>query len=189
MRLTEQQVGLKMAVLPERFADRLSEKDLYLPTSNRNAGEWEEALINLVVALHRNQTTITAREDRSLREFLETFRPIMAGTEFGTQRLESMTRWLDELKVVPSLTEPQMIDRLRTIPQRFADRIPPAEIESLTVRPDEEEPGVWFEVAYDLIRTLQRHRTPISSQERTELSMILDALDLPRQELSRLPAT
>lgn len=189
MGLTDEQVGTRMAVLPERFADRLPEKELALTTSNRNAGEWAETLANLIATLHRNRTTISAREARSLREFLETFRPILARSDIGTRKVEYMTRALDELTVTPSLSEQQMIDRLRTIPARFAGRIPPPEIDMLTVRPDEEEPGVWFETAYDLMTTLRRHRVPISGKERAELSMILDALDMPRVELRQLPAT
>ncbi|MQA24933.1 MAG: hypothetical protein GEU94_05555 [Micromonosporaceae bacterium] len=187
MRLTEQQVAMRMATFPEQFADRLPAADLQEVISFRNVGEWAVSVSALIAALHRTRTTISSREARSLRDLMETFQPALSQTDIGAGNLRVTSRLLTELTVTPSLTEPELIDRLRAIPERFRGRLSPEEIELLTVRPDEEEAGVWFEVAYELMDTLGRRRTPISTQERTDLSMILDALDLPRQKLRDLP--
>lgn len=176
-----------MGTLPEQFADRLPEKDLQRVISYRNAGEWGEAVANLIAALHQSRATISTREAQALRDFLETFQPGWTSSDTGARILEKTTHWLEDLPVIQSLTGPELVQWLREIPERFRNRLSPAEIEQLTVRPDEEEAEVWFEVAYDLMKALHRSQAPISSQERMELWLILDALDLPRHQLKDLP--
>jgi len=187
MRLTEGQVSYSMMTLPERFLDRLSQEDLKETVRFRDAGEWDLTALNLIAALHQKPATISAREAQSLRDYLETFSPGLSQSGAGAEMLSKATRWLDDLRVIPSLTDEQMKERLRTFPERFRGRLPDETIEWVAVRPEDEEPGVWFETMYDLMKELSKHRVTITEPERTELWMLLDALNMPRKEWIQLP--
>ncbi|HEX6076686.1 MAG TPA: hypothetical protein VFZ32_15660, partial [Micromonosporaceae bacterium] len=121
------------------------------------------------------------------RDYLETFEPSMSQSDVGTEMLRKATRWLDELRVIPSLTDEQMMERLRTFGEKLRGRLPDEKIEWLVVRPGDEDPGVWFETMDDLMKELHKHRVTITEQERTELWMLLDALNMSRKELIELP--
>jgi hypothetical protein len=177
-----------MRLIPERFADRLPAKELRMSTEDRNAGEWGSAISILAAGLHRMNSPISSREKAELQELIETFRPATDPSGTRTRYWDRTTQWLDSLTVVQSLTEKEMIRQLKAIPKRFADRLTPADVDRLTVRPEEEEPGVWEEIGDDLMQVLRQRQVRISEAERKDLWMILDALDLPRTELMRLPA-
>ena len=153
MRLTEGQVSYSMMTLPERFADRVPEAELREVIFWRNAGEWDQTVADLIAALHRHRTTISTREVQSLRDYLETFRPALSQGTAGLELLQTVTRWLDELRVIPSLTDEQMQERLRTLAERFRGRIPDEAVEDLVIRPeDEAEPEVWSDTADILVK-------------------------------------
>jgi hypothetical protein len=189
MRLTEGQVSYSMGMLPERFLDRLTEQELQHILRDRNAGEWGLTVLNLIATLHQNRVTISAREAQSLRDYLETFETSLGRSDSGMDLLRQATRWLDDLRVIPSLTDEQMRERMRTFGERFRGRIPDEKIEWVVVRPEDEEPGVWFETMYDLMEELLKHRVTITEQERNELWMLLDALNMSRKELIQLPVS
>lgn len=185
MRLSQGQVQFSMMTLPERFADRIPARDLEGVIRQRDAGEWGTTLPYLIFALHRNRASISEREVRSLCDFLETFPPL--------DILEAAARYLDELPVLPSLTDTQMIDSLRAMPLRFADRLPAKSIEVLTDRPDEDDDvgpvsllTEYAETLEILIDYLHEHRVAISDEERSDLWMLLDTLNMSRQGLLQL---
>jgi|SRR6266540_7217328 len=189
MPLSEEQVAWRMGRIPERFVDRLTEKHVQEIAEYRNVGEWGAAIYTLAAALPQTKSPISSREKAAIQEFIETFRSTTDPSGEWSRDLEQMTQWLDSLTVVQSLTEPEMISRLRAIPERFADRLTPADLDRLTVRPEEEEPGVWEETGEDLMQVLRQRQVRITPEERRDLWMILDALDLPRTELMKLPVT
>lgn len=179
-----------MRNLPERFLDRLSQEDLKETVRFRDAGEWDLTVLNLIAALHQKQATISAREAQSLRDYLETFGPVLSQSGAGAEMLSKATRWLDDLRVIPSLTDEQMRERLRTFPERFRGRLPDETIGDLVILPEEEaEPLAWPELAEILVSELREERVTITEPERTELWMLLDALNMSRKEWIQLPVT
>lgn len=190
MRLTEGQVSYSMMTLPERFLDRLAAEDLRHTVGYRDAGAWDMTVLNLIAALHHNRTTITTREAQSLRDYLETFEPSMSQSEAEMELLRKAARWLEELRVIPSLTDKQTRERMRTFVERFRGRLPDETIEDLVIHPeDEAEPGIWSETADILVKELRREQATITEQERNELWMLLDALNMSRKELIQLPVS
>jgi hypothetical protein len=188
MRLSTGQVEGGMRRLPERFADRIPEAELREVIYWRDAGEWDQTLADLIAALHRHRATISDREARSLRDYLETFGPVLSQGSAGLEVLETATRSLDELRVIPSLTDEQMRERLRTFAERFRGRLPDETVEDLIIHPEEEsEPLIWSEAADILVGELRTERVRITEQERNELWMLLDALNLSRKEWVQLP--
>jgi hypothetical protein len=178
-----------MGMLPERFLDRLSPADLRHAMGYRDAGEWALTVVNLIATLHQNRVTISVREAQSLRDYLETFETSLGRSESGRNLLRQAAQWLDDLRVIPSLTDEQMKERMRTFGERFQGRIPDETVGDLVIRPEEEEPGVWFETMSDLMKELLKHQVTITEQERNELWMLLDALNMSRKELIQLPVS
>ena len=71
MGLSENQIVTRTYVLPEDYADRVSEKTLRHLVSARDTGEWLEVVDNLVASLRESQAAVTAEEVAELRELLE----------------------------------------------------------------------------------------------------------------------
>jgi serine/threonine protein kinase HipA of HipAB toxin-antitoxin module len=69
-RQEQQELAATMRRLPGRFADRLSARALERVTGAAAAGRWEEALDELITALHARAEVITADERAELRTVL-----------------------------------------------------------------------------------------------------------------------
>lgn len=190
MRLSTGQVAGSMRTLPERFADRVPEAELQEVIHWRDAGEWDLTVAYLIAVLHRHQATISVREAQSLRDYLETFQPVLSQGDAGLELLETSNRQLDGLREIPSLTDEEMKERLRTFAERFRGRLPDEVIEDLIIHPEEEtEPLIWSEAADILVAELLKEHVTITEQERNELWMLLDALNMSRKELIQLPVS
>lgn len=179
MALSADDVAARVSSFPERYGDRLPDKTLWFLTSYANGGEWLMALESLLGALHRSPFLVSTREREELTQILDRFRQALPAG-----RLQELTTWLGEAKLVQSLDDETAIELARTIPERYEDRLPERTREWMRETRDSQE---WADLAETLVDLLHRDRTPISSEEQAELWLILDALDLPRQKLRELP--
>ena len=71
-----------MRALPGRFANRLSAPALERIVSAAAAGRWEEAVKELITALHARAELVTVKEHQELRDVLEALS--MAGERLET---------------------------------------------------------------------------------------------------------
>lgn len=69
-RQEQRELAARMRALPGRFADRISAYTLRQVTDAAAAGRWEEAVEQLVIALHARMERITTGEHAELREVL-----------------------------------------------------------------------------------------------------------------------
>lgn len=180
--LNEEQVATRMANLVERFADRLTPAQRESVARYRNVGEWLLTVQMLLGALSRDNRAISAREREELREYLATFAAVTLPEQLKAA-LQRMTDSLATLTVVPSLSEQEMIQRVRTLPKVFGERIPDEDRWELT---DAENARDWVDLTEATVALLRRHRVPVTPEERQMLWLLLDAMDLSRATLAKL---
>lgn len=172
MALTRQQVASRVLTMPERYVDRIPEM-LEWPIPNyRNAGEWGLLVETLLARLRPGQIPISSRELQELRDLSEA--------------MGLSTEGLSELPVRTSLSKEECESQLRSLPEQFAARIPQEDLRDLKQYRDSQE---FRDLAEILLDSLTTSKVSITSQERDQLWLILDALDLPRLELAQLTVT
>ncbi len=172
--LSDREIRLRVQTIPERFQDRFPQ-DYPRLSRDRDSGEWEEVVENLLAALHQDRAPVSTRERDELHQ-------LVSSMNLPRVRPE----WLAGLETVPSLSREELIEHARTLPERYASRIPESDHWELTTPRDA---GDWDDLAENLVRLLHDRRVSISDQEQSELWLILDALDLPRQKLRELRVT
>jgi hypothetical protein len=69
-----------------------------------------------------------------------------------------------------------MMDRVNALPDRFAGRLDPADLDDVR---DAAYAGEWGEAVDNLIAGLAETRAAVTPAERDELRSLLDAMDLP----------
>jgi hypothetical protein len=182
MVLSEEQVATGMANLVERFADRLTPKQLDNLARYRDVGEWLLTVQTLLGALRQEKSPVSTREREELGQYLATF-----ATARLPERLMATVRQLTEdlaqLTVITSLTEREANQRARLLPKAFGNRIPDEDRGELA---DAMEARDWSTLTETTVDLLSRHRIPVSPDERRTLWLLLDAMDLPRSTLARL---
>lgn len=172
MALSRSVMEWQISTMPERFADRLPEQALESITSFRNAGEPKFLVDWLMASLVKRQITISTRERDELREILPMLRLSVAE--------------LDQVPVTPSLPREQFEEQASRLVERFRDRVLEDDREILTYVRDHQ---MWRELVMYTVESLHEAHSPVTSQERDDLWLLLDALDLSRQELAQLPVT
>lgn len=186
MVLSQEQMALQMSTLPEMYQDRLTPAELAAVTRYRDVGEWLLTVQTLVAALLKARAAVSTRELTVLRQHLATFRTTTDRSDWMRGQLDRLESQLNELPIAQSLTSTELAEQMSRLPERYAKRLPAPMIEWLTGLRDEKE---WEDLATSMVDLLRKYRVPISSQERTDLWLILDALDLPRTELAQLTVT
>jgi hypothetical protein len=73
--------------------------------------------------------------------------------------------------------------RASSLPQRFADRVPPHTLESIELM---NEGGEYGELTIELAASLAAHRAPVTAAERDELRALLEAMDMPTDPIEKL---
>jgi hypothetical protein len=84
------------------------------------------------------------------------------------------------------MDEYELAQRAHALPAQFADRLDPADLE--TIR-EYSEVGEWGEEVDLLLACLTKARRAVSASERKELAALLDAMQLPSTPLDRLAET
>ncbi|MEO3797837.1 MafI family immunity protein [Nonomuraea sp. B10E15] len=183
MVLSEDEVCLRMSALPARFGDRLTREDLEDLDRFLDVGEWLIALQTLVGLLRQRQAPITSRELAEFGRFRETFAQAPDPRGYLARQLRVLRDRADSLPLIPSLTEQEMVERVSALPETYADRLPERTLDWLTGLRDEKE---WEHLAESMVSMLRAYQVPVTARERDRLAMVLDALNLPREDLSRL---
>jgi hypothetical protein len=99
------------------------------------------------------------------------------GSIYGQERVElSMARTRDEQR--------ELADRMRRLPEMFADRISARTREKVT---GAASTGRWEQAVDDLIFALHARAETVTDQERTELHVVLDALCMSAERVDALP--
>ncbi|MGH3646149.1 MAG: hypothetical protein ACRDTM_03080 [Micromonosporaceae bacterium] len=170
MVLSESEMHWRIGNMPERYADRLPERSLKQIVSFRNAGEWKFVVDWLMASLVRHSVTISTRERDELAEILPMLR-------LPTDELEQLT-------VIPSLTDQEFEERAQTLVERFRDRV--LDPEDLELMEDAQQRQRWRELIMDTVESLYEAKATITPEERDDLWLMLDAVRRPRLELSQL---
>jgi len=81
------------------------------------------------------------------------------------------------------MDEYEIARRASDLPQKFADRIPRETLEIIGLMDDGGEYG---ELTAELVASLAAHKTPVTTDERDELRVLLEALGMPTEPIGRL---
>ena len=81
------------------------------------------------------------------------------------------------------MDEHEIARRASTLPDRFADRIPPQTLEIIQLM---EGGGEYGELTIELAASLAAHNTPVTAAERDELLALLEAMDMPTDPIEKL---
>ena len=81
------------------------------------------------------------------------------------------------------MDEHEIARRASTLPDRFADRIPPQTLEIIQLM---EGGGEYGELTIELAASLAAHNTPVTAAERDELLALLEAMDMPTDPIGKL---
>ncbi len=81
------------------------------------------------------------------------------------------------------MNEAEVIERAEALPDRFADRVRPQDLDGLRSMADG---GEWQELVDLLIASLTLTQAPITADERDELRSLAEAMDLPTGPLTGL---
>jgi hypothetical protein len=81
------------------------------------------------------------------------------------------------------MDEHEIARRASTLPDRFADRIPPHTLEIIELM---NGGGEYGELTIELAASLAAHNTPVTAAERDELLALLEAMDMPTDPIDKL---
>jgi hypothetical protein len=81
------------------------------------------------------------------------------------------------------MRESEVIERTEALPERYADRVRPEDLDGLRSMAGG---GEWQELVELLVASLILTRAPVSTGERDELRSLLEAMDLPAEALAEL---
>ena len=81
------------------------------------------------------------------------------------------------------MDEDEIARRASSLPQRFADRIPPRTLEIIELM---DGGGEYGELTIELAASLAAHDTPVTAAERDELLALLEAMDMPTDPIAKL---
>ena len=81
------------------------------------------------------------------------------------------------------MNEADVIQRVEALPDRYADRVRPQDLDGMRSMADG---GEWQELVDLLIASLSLTRAPVTADERNELRSLAEAMDLPADQLAEL---
>jgi hypothetical protein len=81
------------------------------------------------------------------------------------------------------VNESEVIARTQALPELYADRVPPVDLDGLRSMASG---GEWLELVDLLIASLSDTQAKVTAGERDELRSLLEAMDMPTGPLSRL---
>jgi hypothetical protein len=81
------------------------------------------------------------------------------------------------------VNEADVIQRVEALPDRYADRVRPQDLDGMRAMADG---GEWQELVDLLIASLSLTRAPVTADERNELRSLAEAMDLPADQLAEL---
>jgi hypothetical protein len=81
------------------------------------------------------------------------------------------------------VTEAEIIERAEALPDRYANRVRPQDLNGMRSMADG---GEWQELVDVLIASLAMTQAPVTSGERDELRTLAEAMDLPTDQLAGL---
>lgn len=81
------------------------------------------------------------------------------------------------------MNEADVIQRVEALPDRYADRVRPQDLDGMRSMADG---GEWQELMDLLIASLNVTRAPVTADERNELRSLAQAMDLPADQLAEL---
>jgi hypothetical protein len=81
------------------------------------------------------------------------------------------------------VNEADVIQRVEALPDRYADRVRPQDLDGMRSMADG---GEWQELVDLLIASLSLTRAPVTADERNELRSLAEAMDLPADQLAEL---
>jgi len=81
------------------------------------------------------------------------------------------------------VNEADVIQRVEALPDRYADRVRPQDLDGMRSMADG---GEWKELVDLLIASLSLTRAPVTADERNELRSLAEAMDLPADQLAEL---
>ena len=81
------------------------------------------------------------------------------------------------------MNEADVIQRVEALPDRYADRVRPQDLDGMRSMADG---GEWQELMDLLIASLSLTRAPVTADERDELRSLAEAMDLPADQLAEL---
>jgi hypothetical protein len=81
------------------------------------------------------------------------------------------------------VNEADVIQRVEALPDRYADRVRPQDLDGMRSMADG---GEWQELVDLLIASLSLTRAPVTADERNELRSLAQAMDLPTDQLAEL---
>ena len=82
-----------------------------------------------------------------------------------------------------TVNEADVIQRVEALPDRYADRVRPQDLDGMRSMADG---GEWQELVDLLIASLSLTRAPVTADERDELRSLAEAMDLPADQLAEL---
>ena len=81
------------------------------------------------------------------------------------------------------MNEADVIQRVEALPDRYANRVRPQDLDGMRSMADG---GEWQELVDLLIASLSLTRAPVTADERNELRSLAEAMDLPADQLAEL---
>jgi type VI protein secretion system component VasF len=81
------------------------------------------------------------------------------------------------------MNESEVIERAETLPDRYANRVRPQDLDGMRSMVDG---GEWQELVDLLIASLRLTQAPVTADERAELRSLVKAMDLPADALTEL---
>ena len=81
------------------------------------------------------------------------------------------------------MNEADVIQRVEVLPDRYADRVRPQDLDGMRSMADG---GEWQELLDLLIASLNLTRAPVTADERNELRSLAEAMELPADQLAEL---
>jgi len=81
------------------------------------------------------------------------------------------------------VNESEVIERAEALPDRYANRVRPQDLDGMRSMADG---GEWQELVDVLIASLAMTQAPVTPSERDELKTLAEAMDLPTDQLAGL---
>lgn len=81
------------------------------------------------------------------------------------------------------MNESEVIERAETLPDRYANRVRPQDLDGMQSMADG---GEWQELVDLVIASLRLTQAPVTAGERDELRSLAEAMDLPADPLAGL---
>ena len=81
------------------------------------------------------------------------------------------------------MNEAEVIERAEALPDRYANRVRPQDLDGMRSMADG---GEWQELLDVLIASLAMTQAPVTASERDELKTLAEAMDLPPDQLAGL---